>query len=624
MRKSKAIILHLLAVIAFSASLAALDNIYDEITAKNPPTCKISPDGLPASTRNLGQLRPGARFPQIPADALTGVDGKPFDLNAHIQGKPALIVAIRQIDYDPICLVQTVLDAYPELKAMGYEVAAYTAATTGIREIKNRYNPNIYRYGMIFPQQEPPFPFVWDGKYLGMKAVGLMMEKDIEIACPDTDGFRGPFMGIYTDQSGKKKEVAGHRGIFFVDAKGIVQYEFVLNPGFTIVSALNQPGRYCSNLVNWPEGEFKNKKKLPRNMMPQQIIAIAKMLQQAKPGYFNNLNEALKNPDQVKGLNLSYQDLKEFPKDIFKLTNLADLRLNNNQIKVIPPQIAELAKLQWLELSSNQISQLPREIGNLPELRELDLFKNKLTGLPAEIGDSKKLERLELAYNPIAALPPEIGNLQELRILRLFEHRMTSLPPEIGKLQKLLELYLIGSKDADGKKDGLESLPVEIGSLRDLTILVLLQNNLTVLPPEIGQLKHLHFLNLDDNKLTELPNELAHLPLSYLYCGNNQLTEIPAASFPRVAKQILADNNQIRELPASVGKFKGYAIGIRNNQLKKLPQEFLELLKTKAYFHLKLAGNPIPREEQERINTELQDRSFKAGFEPEGRKWPQY
>ena len=75
-------------------------------------------------------------------------------------------------------------------------------------------------------------------------------------------------------------------------------------------------------------------------------------------------------------------NLKE---DIYTLYNLQELHLSYNQIKEIPKEIGNLTNLEELNLYNNQIKEIPKEIGNLINLRELVLASNQIKEIPKEI-----------------------------------------------------------------------------------------------------------------------------------------------------------------------------------------------------------------------------------------------
>jgi Leucine-rich repeat (LRR) protein len=143
-----------------------------------------------------------------------------------------------------------------------------------------------------------------------------------------------------------------------------------------------------------------------------QILDTAALI--AQPVY-EDLNEALKNPDKVYRLSQRGQKLKEVPQEIMKFKNLQDLDLSRNKLKSIPETIGTLTNLQVLNVSSNQIETLPDSIGMLKNLKKLIAFKNNLIGLPKELGNCENLEVLDLWSNDLAIFPPEISKLKKLR-----------------------------------------------------------------------------------------------------------------------------------------------------------------------------------------------------------------
>ncbi|EKR38098.1 leucine rich repeat protein [Leptospira interrogans serovar Hebdomadis str. R499] len=80
-----------------------------------------------------------------------------------------------------------------------------------------------------------------------------------------------------------------------------------------------------------------------------------------KPGTYRDLTKALKNPLDVRVLNLSSQKLTTLPKEIKQLQNLKSLDLANNQFKTLPKEIGQLQNLQWLKLNNNQLSSQEEE-----------------------------------------------------------------------------------------------------------------------------------------------------------------------------------------------------------------------------------------------------------------------
>jgi Leucine-rich repeat (LRR) protein len=199
---------------------------------------------------------------------------------------------------------------------------------------------------------------------------------------------------------------------------------------------------------------------------------------------YTDLTKALKNPEDVYGLDLSGQELTEFPKEIFQFKNLRILNLGydyenqkGNKLTSLPAEIGKLTQLTTLDLSYNQLSSLPAEIGKLTQLNTLGLSGNQLSSLPNEIGKLTQLTYLFLSYNELSSFPAEIGKLTQLKALDLSKNQLSSFPAEIGKLTQLKALDLSSNQ--------LGSLPAEIGKLTQLTYLDLSNNSFQETPSKL-------------------------------------------------------------------------------------------------------------------------------------------
>jgi Leucine-rich repeat (LRR) protein len=99
----------------------------------------------------------------------------------------------------------------------------------------------------------------------------------------------------------------------------------------------------------------------------------------AKEPTFIYLKDALQTPLKVYKLNLSFNRLGTFPKEIGELKNLQELHSSSNQFSTLPKEIGELKNLRKLYLNENRLSTLPKEIGELKNLQSLDLKKNPIS-----------------------------------------------------------------------------------------------------------------------------------------------------------------------------------------------------------------------------------------------------
>jgi Leucine-rich repeat (LRR) protein len=192
---------------------------------------------------------------------------------------------------------------------------------------------------------------------------------------------------------------------------------------------------------------------------------------------------------------------------------------------------------------------------------------------------------LDLSELDLTSLPLEIGSLVELTGLDLRANRLTSLPSEIGSLANLTTLDL--------RRNQFTAFPPEIASLTKLAELNLRANKLTAFPPEIGSLAQLTELNLRANKLAAIPPEIGSLAkLTTLDLRRNQLTSLPPeiGSLAELTTLRLSGNALI-SLPAEIGSLANLTkLDLASNQLTLLPPEIGSLAKLTT---LDLASNQL-------------------------------
>ena len=118
--------------------------------------------------------------------------------------------------------------------------------------------------------------------------------------------------------------------------------------------------------------------------------------------------------------------------------------------------------------------------------------------------DADHVTRLDLADNLLnGSIPAELGSLSNLTVLRLDRNELSG------------------------------SIPAELGGLSNLTKLVLHNNQLSgSIPVELGNLSNLTDLELDHNELSgPLPQNLTNLNLTGFHFNDTALCEPPDASF---------------------------------------------------------------------------------------------
>ncbi|XP_032817273.1 protein scribble homolog isoform X1 [Petromyzon marinus] len=366
-------------------------------------------------------------------------------------------------------------------------------------------------------------------------------------------------------------------------------------------------------------------------------------------------DEVLRCGRSLEELLLDANQLRELPKQFFRLHNLRKLGLSDNELQRLPPDIANFMHLVDLDMSRNDIAEipdsiklctclevvdfsgnpltrlpegftqlksliylslndvslqgLPDDIGNLSNLVTLELRENLLKTLPTSLHLLVKLEQLDLGNNELETLPGSLGSLPNVRELWLDGNQLEALPSEIGELRRLVCL--------DISQNRLERLPDAIGGLAALTDFLASQNHLEELPEELGKLKHLSILKADQNRLTHLPEAIGDCEnLTELILTENQLVTLPA-SIGKLTKltNLNLDKNRLNSIPPEIGGCGALnVLSLRDNRLTQVPGE----ISGASQIHvLDLAGNRL-----ENLPIELAKLSLKALWLSENQSQP--
>ncbi|NWW00006.1 LRC8D protein, partial [Machaerirhynchus nigripectus] len=190
-----------------------------------------------------------------------------------------------------------------------------------------------------------------------------------------------------------------------------------------------------------------------------------------------------------------------------KMTNVAELELQNCELERIPHAIFSLSNLQELDLKSNSIRTIEEIISfqHLKRLTCLKLWHNKIVSIPSSITHIKNLESLYLSNNKLETLPAAVFSLQKLRCLDVSYNSIAVIPVEIGLLQNLQHFHITGNK--------VDILPKQLFKCVKLRTLSLGQNCITSIPDKVSQLLQLTYLELKGNCLDRLPATLGQCQL---------------------------------------------------------------------------------------------------------------
>ena len=167
---------------------------------------------------------------------------------------------------------------------------------------------------------------------------------------------------------------------------------------------------------------------------------------------FNDLNDALKNPELIYRLNLSNQNIKLDGVDWSKFINLEYLSLKNDHLKEIPSGITKIKTLKSIDLSGNDFDMLPSDFSNLKLLEEVRLNDESRMDLPKTLDVLAKLPILKSLYlenDHLKTLPSELLKIKNLENLFLGNNQIEKVPV----LKKLDHLKYLDLKDNKIKTD---------------------------------------------------------------------------------------------------------------------------------------------------------------------------
>lgn len=204
---------------------------------------------------------------------------------------------------------------------------------------------------------------------------------------------------------------------------------------------------------------------------------------------FFDVTQKLDNAKKLGILSLTEHKLNDIPPAVFEVAaHLKTLDLSNNSITHLDPRVAQLTKLKTLILDGNGFCATTLQpIIELQQLQKLTVSRNDLGHMPR----LNKTQPRKIA-EPAWALPRELP--ATLRELSIAQNKLIDIPPSVFSLEKLEKIDL-----SNNQLKGC--LNTSIGSLKNLTELILDGNAITSLPDSIGTLTKLKVLSLKDNAI---------------------------------------------------------------------------------------------------------------------------
>ena len=141
----------------------------------------------------------------------------------------------------------------------------------------------------------------------------------------------------------------------------------------------------------------------------------------------------------------SLSDVRNFPPELFGMTDIETLVFSGVPFRLFPLQICRLDGLRVLHIDGCQLSMLPGEFANLKRLEALHASANRFDAIPECIFELDGLKQLDLSCNRIVRIDKEISRLKNLEVLALHFNDLDSLPVELKCLRKLKTLTLDGN-----------------------------------------------------------------------------------------------------------------------------------------------------------------------------------
>ncbi|NLU40344.1 MAG: T9SS type A sorting domain-containing protein [Bacteroidales bacterium] len=193
--------------------------------------------------------------------------------------------------------------------------------------------------------------------------------------------------------------------------------------------------------------------------------------------------------------------------------------------------------------------------------------------------NGNRVVKLVLTNNKLTgALPVEIGTLTQLTELSLHSNALSgNIPEEIGEIDSLRTLNL-----SNNLLDG--PIPATIGQLSKLNSLSINSNQLEALPEEIGNLTNLNYLALNSNQLSGvLPASIGNLVnLKTLKLGSNQFSGALPADIGNLTSLLdlsLEFNDFSGNLPGTLGDLLDLtSLTLNDNDFEgTLPEELSDL-----------------------------------------------
>eukprot|EP00088_Acartia_fossae_P025651 TRINITY_DN2645_c0_g1_i12.p1 TRINITY_DN2645_c0_g1~~TRINITY_DN2645_c0_g1_i12.p1 ORF type:complete len:617 (-),score=125.57 TRINITY_DN2645_c0_g1_i12:888-2702(-) len=275
----------------------------------------------------------------------------------------------------------------------------------------------------------------------------------------------------------------------------------------------------------------------------------------------------------LKTIDLSNNELHEFPATLCKSKSLQRLNLSQNHLRCLPEVFYSYYRIRHLILDNNGFSHLfeiPAWMFHLKRCTVLS-FANCYLGslmrsIPSDYGYYCRLiTKLDLRGTGIRDFPEFILSILDLEYLWLSNTERPSMP-------KMNPLSSLSPND-----NMIWALPDRLASLTLLTHFEISNVRLSIIPSSFCNLQNLEYFDAANNSLESLPNQFFNLVnLKYLNLSNNELAFLP---------------NGLRNLGKQLATFK-----LSHNQLYDVRElEHLSALRELDLYSNRLTEIDLPK-----------------------------
>ena len=231
---------------------------------------------------------------------------------------------------------------------------------------------------------------------------------------------------------------------------------------------------------------------------------------------------ALLQLEKLKNLNISNNHITDLPPE-WKNTCLKHLKIADNELGQGSSLsvIAKLSSLENLDISGNNLNEFPAFVQCLKFLRDLNVSNNPLGECPENVETFQALEIFQGSSCELTEFLRFLCNLQKIKTVELERNKIKIIPDDCS-LPFLRTLRL-------GNNKGLNISPDSLLGVETFRWLSFESCGLTEIPMVILKISVLDTLNLEDNVITRIP-EAAYSALKRISCvriNTNILMEPP-------------------------------------------------------------------------------------------------